>query len=205
MVPIRNYCIDRYEHPNKKGGLPLVEVNFEVATKACQKRKLHVCTEKEWEQACMGPARRHWPYGDKYEARRCRHGLVGPGESNPAVPSGAYPRCATPDGIFDMCGNVWEWAMTAEGTGVLRGGGVNVIAGFCKCSSMAKANHSYQSFETGVRCCATEREARDLVGHAPPPPPPPPPGGGKPPPPPPPGETSPDKSGASPPQPAPQK
>ena len=179
MVAIRNYCIDRYEHPNKKGGLPAIEVNFNEAVKACQKRKLHVCTEKEWEAACMGPARRHWPYGDKYVATRCRHGLVGPGESNPAVPSGSYDRCATPDGIFDMCGNVWEWTVTPEGSGVLRGGGVNVIAGFCECSSRAKASHTYQSFETGVRCCATEREARDLVGHAPPPPPPPPPGAGR--------------------------
>ena len=171
MASIRDFCIDRYEHPNQKGKVPQVEVDFPTAVKACKGRGLHVCTESEWLYACEGSDRRRYPYGDTYEVKRCRHGLVGFGDANPAFPSGHYRRCVTPDGVFDMSGNTWEWTVSTDGTAILRGGGTNVVAGFGNCRCQAKSKPSFHSFETGTRCCATAEEAKAIVAKQLPPPP----------------------------------
>lgn len=162
MVAIKDYCIQAHEHPNVKGQPPLFDLDYREAERACNSVGLHVCTEPEWELACMGPARRNWPYGNKYEPGYCHHGNLPNQDAKPVV-SGAMPRCKTPEGVYDMCGNLWEWTVDSEGYAVLHGGGSNISAGYGRCDSKARSAPSYSTYETGVRCCANKQEADALL------------------------------------------
>ncbi len=72
-------------------------------------------TEQEWEWAAGGrrdePAKvlkvKEYPWGDKPEPTP-KHANYGQNE-DATTPVGRYPDGATPEGLYDMAGNVWEW------------------------------------------------------------------------------------------------
>ncbi|WDT53523.1 formylglycine-generating enzyme family protein [Streptomyces sp. G7(2002)] len=74
----------------------------------------------EWEWAAAGNTGRTYPWGDDPPCAHRANLRGGPGH---ATPVGAYPEGATPDGLLDMAGNVWEWTSSSTlGDGyVLRG------------------------------------------------------------------------------------
>ncbi|MBL9078404.1 MAG: SUMF1/EgtB/PvdO family nonheme iron enzyme [Planctomycetes bacterium] len=74
-------------------------------------------TDAEWELAARGPEGRTFPWGDEWDLQRCNSGTPDDGFAGSA-PVGSFPRGATPEGVLDLAGNIWEW--TAEGH--LRGG-----------------------------------------------------------------------------------
>jgi formylglycine-generating enzyme required for sulfatase activity len=82
-------------------------------------------TGAEWAFAAMGKEGRRFPWGNTgLVCRRAAYGLVnGPcaeAASGPE-PVGSRPDGATPDGVFDLAGNVAEWTREAQGW-VARGG-----------------------------------------------------------------------------------
>ncbi len=62
----------------------------------------------EWESAARGPEGRAFPWGDAFEAARCR----GPGTGAGTAAVGAHPEGASSEGCVDLIGNVWEWTET---------------------------------------------------------------------------------------------
>ena len=67
-------------------------------------------TEPEWEWAARRGKRR-FPWGGDWDAGKlnCREGED---RVMCTTPMGVYPHGATPNGIFDLAGNVWEWTAT---------------------------------------------------------------------------------------------
>jgi formylglycine-generating enzyme required for sulfatase activity/energy-coupling factor transporter ATP-binding protein EcfA2 len=92
-------------------------------------------TEAEWEKAAQGVGRREWPWGDEFDSSRANTAESKIGRTTPV---GAYPSGASPYGLEEMSGNVWEWCSSLyqsypyqadDGRENLEGDGQRVLRG----------------------------------------------------------------------------
>jgi formylglycine-generating enzyme required for sulfatase activity len=94
---------DQLLFPNR----PVVGVSWFEASAFAAWRDCRLPTEAEWERAARGTDGRRFPWGNDY-VNPSRLNFVESKIGEP-TPVGLYPLGATPDGIHDMAGNVWEW------------------------------------------------------------------------------------------------
>lgn len=151
---------------------PVVGVSWYAATAYCHwhtmlqmvvaDRRLiyRLPAEEEWEWAASG-GKRKYPWGDPEpdETRANYDRKVGQ-----TTPVGAYPAGATPEGLQDMAGNVWEWLKNLYGEGayrddarVLRGGAWSYVPEYLRCAVRYFSSPGNQWGNCGFRVvCARE-------------------------------------------------
>jgi formylglycine-generating enzyme required for sulfatase activity len=104
--------------PKGKGDHPVVYVSWHDAVAYCRwlaevtGRPYGLPSEAEWEKGARGSDGRIWPWGNQWDAERCNCEEGGKGDTTPV---GAYPQGASPYGLLDMAGNVWEWTRSLWG------------------------------------------------------------------------------------------
>jgi sulfatase modifying factor 1 len=105
----------------------------------------------EWEWAAAGPERRRYPWGDQpWEPRLAN--LRASGHDAP-VSTTAHMEGVTPEGLYDVAGNVWEWTSTAVMGGgfVIRGGSFASLPLYAQATFLNAAPAELRSRGIGVR------------------------------------------------------
>lgn len=139
---------------------PVVNVSWNEANGFAAWANKRLPTETEWEMAARGTEGRLYPWGDVWKEGR---GNVGPGREARLVRVGSFPGGASPYGILDLSGNVWEWtadkpmrygdraAQIAEGR-IIRGGAYDVTIDRATATyrGIVPENSGYD--KTGFRC-----------------------------------------------------
>jgi formylglycine-generating enzyme required for sulfatase activity len=111
--------VGREEHP-------VVLVTWDEARRYCewrgrqtgQPRRLPTSAERE--KAARGEGGFAYPWGNAYEPDKLNGASGGPGDTTSA---GAYPAGASPYGVLDLAGNVFEWTLSQlpDGKRVVKG------------------------------------------------------------------------------------
>jgi formylglycine-generating enzyme required for sulfatase activity len=77
--------------------------------------------EDEWEKAARGTDGRAFPWGDRWDPTKLNSHDLGPFDT---LPVGSFPSGASPFGLLDAAGQVYEWTATSRGAGrhIVKGG-----------------------------------------------------------------------------------
>jgi formylglycine-generating enzyme required for sulfatase activity len=109
-------------HPDYQD-FPALVYEADVAAAYCRWAGRRLPTEAEWEKAARGTDGRSYPWGNELDCSKasynaCEHTSKSENLSSPRCGSNAhcptkrvndYPAGASPYGVLNMAGNVWEW------------------------------------------------------------------------------------------------
>ena len=151
---------------------PAAELSWYGAVTYCQWLGKRLPSEAEWEKAARGKDQRLFPWGNEPPGPDLAH--VG-GFRGETVPVGQFPDGASPYGVLDMSGQLWEWTrsvhesypydpkdgreeLSSGGSRVARGGntssdleGLTATAREIVTPWRAESGHAY----FGFRCAAS--------------------------------------------------
>jgi len=155
---------DQLQYPSR----PVIDVMWYEAAAYCRWARCGLPTEAEWERAARGTEGREYPWGNEAadSSRLNFDGNVGH-----ATPVGIYPLGATPEGICDMAGNIWEWCQDCYGAypsvkvrnprgpklalyRVIRGGSWAFDARYCRSAYRNGYGPRFRHNELGFRVAA---------------------------------------------------
>jgi formylglycine-generating enzyme required for sulfatase activity len=153
---------DQFAFPNR----PVVGVSWFEAAAYCAWAGNRLPTEAEWERAARGVAGRIFPWGNEpADPSRLNFETTRLGKPSPV---GVFLLGATPEGVHDLAGNVWEWVADwagayarkatsnphGPGAGTLkvhRGGCWSAGANACRAAFRAKASPTSRGPILGFR------------------------------------------------------
>jgi formylglycine-generating enzyme required for sulfatase activity len=137
-----------------RGDHPVVFVTWNDGAAYAEWAGKSLPTGQQWEKAARGTRGTVYPWGDQTTPAKCNVRENGV-SSTTAVD--CYQSGVSPYGVFDMCGNVWEWCSTESKPGryELKGGAWTSPFLRATPSSFNDAAASMCDDDTGFRCAVT--------------------------------------------------
>jgi protein-disulfide isomerase/uncharacterized membrane protein/peroxiredoxin len=151
-------------------GLEPARIDFFGAEEACGAAGKRLCSELEWVSACTGKTAvdnnsnglfaddaiegNMYPYGPYYEEGVCNDSA----DKQTGEPSNTASRagCRTASGLFDLAGNIGEWADSGRNRRTLLGGYASSKSGAACNRRTSTVGPGSRNKTTGFRCCADE-------------------------------------------------
>lgn len=169
----KHFCIDRYEYPNKAGGIPQDWMTWYDVKNSCETEGKRMCKRSEWTFAAEGPNMHPYPYGDGFHRDKtiCNfdnytggidvfkatnsHTPEALALHSMLVPSGSQAQCVSDWGVHDMPGNIDEWVVNESGKPYESGLMGGHVFGVRNASRPMTDAHGpdFSWYETGGRCC----------------------------------------------------
>ncbi len=175
-----DFCMDRYEWPNKVGEIPRVLTSWRQAVDFCKADNKRLCTEDEFNFACEGPEMLPYVYGFTRDPSVCTidldyrypdHSKVLPHYDtcletpwcaeelhrlDQRKRIGEVTTCVSWAGVYDLNGNVNEWVeipnQKPPNRSGLKGGWWGPVRGRCRPTVTFHKEEDY-GYEVGFRCC----------------------------------------------------
>ncbi len=164
---------------SKSGAVPQAYIAAGESQAACKRAGKHLCTTEEWLLACEGqaPGKRTFPYGAKRKKGACntarrehpvtrvfgKHLTDSVSLNSPRLnqlddtvaKTGEFSDCVSPDGVYDLVGNLLEWTRSTYVRPLAMGGFyLDETTNGKGCAYVTSAHGpEYHDFATGFRCC----------------------------------------------------
>jgi formylglycine-generating enzyme len=175
-----DFCMDRYEYPNRLGELPRVLTSWREAKNLCRQQGKRLCTEDEYNFACEGPSMLPYTNGYFRDAEKCNidreyrqpdHSMhlftydrclqnepcrseLSRLDQRHAI--GSRVTCVSWAGVVDLNGNVNEWVslpgQVPPHRSGLKGGWWGPVRNRCRPTVKFHKEFDY-GYEAGFRCC----------------------------------------------------
>lgn len=142
--------------PERRRDHPVVLVSADDAEAYCRWRHpaFRLPSEPEWEKAARGDDGRLFPWGNRWDPDRLNSASRGPGGTTPV---GRYPTGASPYGLFDGVGNVFQWTSSTlpDGRRVVKGCAWDDDPGLCRPAFRHGRPQESRHILIGFRCAAS--------------------------------------------------
>jgi len=151
---------------------PIVGVTWHDAEAYCKWRGKRLPIQDEWEFAARGDERRMYPWGnDNPDGTRGNFADINADVPWRNIsyndgykflaPIGSYPQGATPDGIYDLGGNVKEWTATVDWkkkVAITKGGSFKNAFDDMQGADQRPANIDTVNHDIGFRCACNLKD-----------------------------------------------
>lgn len=142
---------------------PVVFVTWRDAAAYASWATKELPTSHQWEKAARGTRGDVYPWGSQLTPAKCnvREGRIGS-----TTPVNRYHSGVSTYGIYDMCGNVWEWCSTESEPGRYELKGSAFTSPFSRATPSTFNDASADMFDddTGFRCATPYETVQALIG-----------------------------------------